>query len=57
VLYERGEVSHTQAFHTLEDQMTTWEPGAKSPDRMDALVWAVTALLAGNQVTHSFMDY
>ena len=26
----------------LEDQMTTWVPGMKSPDRMDAMVWAAT---------------
>jgi phage terminase large subunit-like protein len=29
-------------FADLEDQMTTWVPGMKSPDRMDALVWSAT---------------
>lgn len=29
----------------LEDQMCTWTPGQPSPDRLDALVWAVTDLL------------
>ena len=27
-----------------EEQLTTWVPGERSPDRMDALVWAVSAL-------------
>ena len=43
-LYEQGWVSHVGSFPALEDQMTTWVPGMKSPDRMDALVWALTAL-------------
>jgi hypothetical protein len=33
-------------FPDLENQMVTWEPGVgKSPDRIDALVHAVTALM------------
>lgn len=31
-------------FGELESQLTTWEPGDKSPDRLDALVWAFTEL-------------
>lgn len=44
-LYEQGKVHHVGMFPTLEDQMTQWVPGEKSPDRMDALVWALTELL------------
>ena len=44
-LYEQGRVHHVGAFPTLEDQMCLWTPGEKSPDRMDALVWAVTELV------------
>jgi phage terminase large subunit-like protein len=46
-LYEQGRVHHIGTFGTLEDQMCGWTPqsGEKSPDRMDALVWAVTELL------------
>ncbi len=44
-LYEQGRVHHVGIFPRLEDQMTTWCPGMKSPDRMDALVWTVTDLL------------
>ncbi|MFA7122166.1 MAG: ATP-binding protein, partial [Bacilli bacterium] len=32
------------AFPDLEDQMCEWVPGDDSPDRMDALVWAITEL-------------
>ncbi|MGA5506838.1 terminase large subunit domain-containing protein [Streptomyces umbrinus] len=35
----------------LETQLTTWVPGQDSPDRLDAMVWALTALMlapAGN---------
>lgn len=44
-LYERGLVHHVGVFEDLEDQMTSWVPGEKSPDRMDALVWALTELM------------
>jgi phage terminase large subunit-like protein len=40
-------VHHTRAFPELEDQMCTWVPGDDSPDRMDALVWALTYLMDG----------
>jgi hypothetical protein len=39
----RSALRHVGAFPELEDQMTTWVPGQKSPDRMDALVWLMTA--------------
>lgn len=52
-LYEQGKVHHVGMFPQLEDQMCDWEPttGRKSPDRMDALVWAVTELMTGQQFT------
>ena len=43
-LYEQGKVHHAELFDELEDQMCSWVPGDKSPDRMDALVWALTEL-------------
>jgi predicted phage terminase large subunit-like protein len=46
-LYEQGKVSHVGAHAKLEDQLCTWQPGMASPDRMDALVWAVTELMLG----------
>ena len=39
-LYEQGKIHHVGTFPQLEDQMCEWEPGQKSPDRMDAMVWA-----------------
>lgn len=45
-LYEQGKVHHVGAFELMEDQMCQWVPGDKSPDRMDALVWALTELMA-----------
>jgi phage terminase large subunit-like protein len=45
-LYEQGRVHHVGLFPRLEEQMLEWTPDApKSPDRLDALVWAVTDLL------------
>ena len=47
-LYEKGRVKHVGLFRELEDQMTSYVAGAgKSPDRMDALVWALTELYRG----------
>lgn len=44
--YERGEIHHVGQFMELEDEMCSWVPGSSphSPNRMDALVWAVTEL-------------
>jgi phage terminase large subunit-like protein len=46
-LYERTRVHHVGHFPEMEDQQCEWEPGAPSPDRMDALVWLVTDLMLG----------
>lgn len=47
-LYEQGRVHHVGIFSDLEDQLCTWtaEDG-ESPDRLDALVWALTDLMLG----------
>jgi len=48
--YDRGEVRHAAEFPVLEDQMCGCVPGQRqvpSPDRLDALVWVVNALLGG----------
>ncbi len=45
-LYEQNRVHHVGNFKILEDQMCSWTPeSADSPDRMDALVWAMTGIL------------
>lgn len=44
-LYEQGRVWHVQPFDALEDQLCGWTPeSGASPDRLDALVWALTDL-------------
>ena len=44
-LYEQGRVSHAGAFRELEDEMCSAIGDGESPDRLDALVWAITELL------------
>ncbi|MCF6199461.1 MAG: terminase family protein, partial [Hyphomicrobiaceae bacterium] len=48
-LYEQGRVRHVGALPRLEDEMCDFGPGGlangKSPDRLDALVWALTDLM------------
>lgn len=52
-LYEQGKVHHVGSYPHLEDQMCNWVPDLaaeqRSPDRMDALVWALTDLMVGGQ--------
>ena len=44
-LYEQHKVFHAQPFEALEDQLTTWTPeSGESPDRLDALCWALAEL-------------
>lgn len=46
--YERHRVHHVGAFPELEDELCSFEPGSnESPDRLDALVWAMTDLMLG----------
>ncbi len=45
-LYEQGQVYHIKPLQLLETQLCEYIPGitSKSPDRLDALVWALTDL-------------
>jgi predicted phage terminase large subunit-like protein len=56
--YTGGLVHHVGTFHLLEQQMCEWEAGdPESPDRLDALVWALTELVVGPQiVSYGIMD-
>ena len=51
-LYEQGRVHHVGHFPDLEDQMCNFTAsgyvGEGSPDRADALVWAITELMLGD---------
>lgn len=48
-MYEQGRVHHVGELPYLEDEMCQWVPGQRgdSPNRMDALVWALTELMIG----------
>ena len=49
-LYEQAKVHHVGLFPEMEDEMTQYVPGVttRSPNRMDALVWALTELAEHN---------
>ena len=51
-LYEKGLIFHAKNFDLLEDQMCNFSKAdfanKKSPDRLDALVWALTELFLNN---------
>ena len=50
-LYEQGKVRHVGDFHELEDELTGFSTvgymGERSPNRADALIWALTELFPG----------
>ncbi|WP_406694159.1 DNA-packaging protein [Sphingomonas cannabina] len=54
-LYENGKVRHVGAFPALEDELCGltagggYEGPGRSPDRADALVWAMTELMLGRR--------
>lgn len=51
-LYEQKRIHHCGTFPILEDQLCTWEPisGFRSPDRLDALVWAFTEMMVDHGI-------
>ena len=51
-LYEQGRVHHVGILPELETEMTTWAgmTGEKSPNRIDALVWALSELVLTNEI-------
>ena len=56
-LYEQHRVHHVGMLADLEDQMVSWLPeDPKSPDRMDALVWAVTELIPNAGQGAAFLE-
>src|SRR5215468_4719791 len=66
-LYEQGRVRHAGAFPRLEDQMCGFVPAGDgdvdlratghSPDRVDALVWALTELLLEPMPDQGIYDF
>ena len=54
--YERGVVHHVGEFPELEDELCSYVPGNKSPNRFDACVWTGLRLLEGMD-TLGLIDY
>lgn len=55
-LYEQGRIKHVGGFPKLEDEMTTWDGGTISPNRLDAMVWTFSELMLadGRPVTKAY---
>lgn len=45
LLYEQGKIQHVRGLTKLEGEMTTYDGTGKSPDRLDAMVYAVLNLI------------
>jgi phage terminase large subunit-like protein len=56
-LYRRGFVHHVGTFVELEDQLCTWIAGDKSPNNLDALVWAIFELSLKGSRTAKFIEW
>jgi phage terminase large subunit-like protein len=59
LIYEQNRISHVGCFNELEDQMCSYDKDntLKSPDRMDAMVWAFYALMVKKKKYQGLMDY
>lgn len=57
--YEHGRVHHVGEFPYLENEMVMWIPSVSynSPNRLDALVWAMTELDLKREETQEAPDY
>jgi len=57
-LYEQSRVFHVGGFDVLEDQLCAFASdgymGSDSPDHADALVWAITELMLGDEAEPKF---
>lgn len=50
---EQGRDHHVGNFPALEDELCLWMPGDASPNRLDAKVWAITALIPDVKIESS----
>lgn len=58
-LYEQGRVHHLGVFPELEDEMACFTPGGLvgSPNRVDALVWCLTDLMAQPMASWGIFEF
>lgn len=56
-VYEQNKVRHVGRFNELEDEMCSYSPltSSHSPDRMDALVWALRELIIKSSEARKFV--
>lgn len=51
-LYEQERIHHVEVFEEMEAEQTTWVPGeGESPNRLDAVVWALEDLFGSSVPT------
>jgi phage terminase large subunit-like protein len=59
--WRKDQVRHAGEFREIEDQMLNFSTagylGDRSPDRVDALVWALTDLLVEPEPGHAMVEY
>jgi predicted phage terminase large subunit-like protein len=57
-LFEQNRAHLAGTFPELEDQLCTYAAGSSgSPDRLDAMVWALTELMVDNAANDGFLEY
>jgi phage terminase large subunit-like protein len=50
-LHEKGVIHFVGEHNELETELAEWVPGEASPNRLDAMVWAVTALMLDDEAS------
>ena len=56
ILYEQSRIFHVKTFTELEEEMCTYDGSGKSPNRLDALVFAMNHLMATNRNVTKIME-
>jgi len=60
-LYEQKRIRHARAFAALEDQLVAFTPdgyvGDRSPDRADAMIWALTELMLRTDNAAGWLEF
>jgi len=57
ILYEQGRIFHTRVFQDLEEEQVTYDGTGKSPNRLDAMVFAMNHLMATNRNVTKIVEF
>jgi phage terminase large subunit-like protein len=57
ILYEQGRIFHSRVFNDLEEEMVTFDGSGKSPNRMDAMVFAFNHLMATSRNVTKIVEF